>query len=169
MLLPYELVADVLSYDRESGILTWKASPGRRPQWNACWAGKPAGSLMDDGYIRVSIRGQLYGAHRVCWLLETGAWPVGNLNHRDTVRSNNRFDNLRPATRAQNCQNTGISKANTSGFKGVCYNRTAGKWQSQIRKDGKRTYLGLFGTAEEAHAAYCRAATEMHGEFARHA
>mgnify|MGYP001183642752 CR=1 FL=1 len=80
----------------------------------------------------------------------------------------NRLKNLRPATNSQNCQNSRMQSNNTSGFKGVTFNkRGRGAWQVQIRIDGARKYIGRFATAEEAGAAYERAAMELHGDFAR--
>ena len=57
---------------------------------------------------------------------------------------------------------------NTSGLKGAFWVANRGKWMSQIKCNGKLVYLGYFATAEDAHAAYCRAADRLHGEFANH-
>tara|TARA_R110000744_G_scaffold69841_1_gene141532 strand:+ start:103 stop:606 length:504 start_codon:yes stop_codon:yes gene_type:complete len=89
------------------------------------------------------------------------------VDHRDGEGINNRRSNLRAATRAQNQQNTRISSANTSGFKGVSLHGVSGKWRVRISLNGNSTDLGLFGSPEEAHAAYCRASEKYHGEFGR--
>ena len=60
-----------------------------------------------------------------------------------------------------------VAKDNTTGRKGVTYNKRLKKFQARIVLNNKRKYLGVFTTTEEAHAAYCAAATELHGEFAR--
>lgn len=77
----------------------------------------------------------------------------------------NRRCNLRICTPAQNAKNQGKNSLNKSGFRGVC--RAGNKWQALIAHEGKQRYLGTFSTPEEAHAAYCKASEEYHGEFAR--
>ena len=78
----------------------------------------------------------------------------------------NRRQNLRIATHSQNQHNQGLRRRNTSGFKGVFLHVPAGKWCAQIGVNGKGIHLGLFDSREEAHAAYCAAAVQFHGEFA---
>lgn len=87
----------------------------------------------------------------------------------DHINSNpldNRRENLRIATNAQNQHNKGRYLNNKSGYKGVHWDRQKGKWRAEIQTMGKRTYLGYFPTPEEAYAAYCEAALKYHGEFA---
>ena len=87
------------------------------------------------------------------------------VDHKNGDSLDNRRSNLRPASHAQNMQNVGITKANTSGYKGVNWNSDASKWHARIRVNGKRLHLGLFDAAEDAHAAYVAAAEMHHGEF----
>lgn len=79
----------------------------------------------------------------------------------------NRRANLRPATHAENLRNRGRQTNNSSGFKGVTWNKRARKWQAQIGMPGSKSYLGIFVDPEEAARAYDAAAIELHGEFAR--
>jgi len=88
------------------------------------------------------------------------------VDHKDGNGLNNTRDNLRLATMAQNCANSRKPSTNTSGLKGVCWQKQAGKWQAQIKVSGKNKYLGLFTSKEAAYAAYCDAAEKYHGEFA---
>lgn len=136
-----------LRYDRKTGDLIRLIGRNR---------GKVAGWKQAIGYIVLQVEGvQLY-AHRVAWALEHGEWPQAMLDHKDGDKSNNRPDNLREATYSLNNHNrAGWSK---SGFKGVSKDR---KWfRAQIGGGvgGKPEYLGTFATAEEAHAAYLKAA-----------
>mgnify|MGYP003383480200 CR=1 FL=1 len=94
--------------------------------------------------------------------------PDGLLvDHRDGDGLNNIRSNLRLATCQQNVHNARISKSNTSGFKGVSWRKTNGKWHAQIRLNGRQRNLGYFQTPEAAHDAYCKASSSLHGEFGR--
>lgn len=88
-------------------------------------------------------------------------------DHVNGDKLDNRRGNLRIATRVENQQNRGKRVDNTSGVKGVSRHRASGKWQAEIQANGKQIYLGLFTTPKAAHEAYCKAAQELHGEFAR--
>jgi hypothetical protein len=97
----------------------------------------------------------------------TGRWPYGELDHINGEKADNRFANLREATHSQNCHNIRRRpKTNTTGFKGVTYFARCRTFRAKIHVDGRYLSLGYFATAEEAHAAYCAAATEHFGEFA---
>ena len=90
------------------------------------------------------------------------------VDHTDTLQSlDNRRSNLRLATKSQNSMNTRLRKDSVSGFKGVSKRLYNGKWRAYIDSRKKRKYLGDYDTPEAAHAAYCKAATELHGAFAR--
>lgn len=89
-------------------------------------------------------------------------------DHIDGDGLNNRRSNLRLCTIGENNQNQGILARNTSGYKGVSWNTSTKKWLAQISCDGKNRYIGVFSSKEEAHAAYCGAASKLHGEFANY-
>lgn len=158
-----ERLREVLSYDPESGLFTWKVYRGG----GSPLVGKAAGSLTKKGYINISIDRRAYRAHRLAWLYVYGEWPTCQIDHEDTVKHHNWIGNLRSATQSQNIANGRRRRNNTSGFKGVIFYRRHQKWVARICKDRKNTYLGLFHTPEEAHAAYVEAAKRLHGEFAR--
>ena len=87
-------------------------------------------------------------------------------DHINKNSLDNRRSNLRPATYIQNGMNSGLRKNNTSGFKGVSWDKRKGKWKAAIMHNRKTKFLGYFDTPEEGHAAYCKAAVELVGEFA---
>lgn len=96
----------------------------------------------------------------------TGKWPKYEIDHKDENKSNNRFKNLREATRSQNGRHKGPYKNNPSGLKGAYWDNDRKKWLSNIGIPGQGVkFLGRFNTKEEAHAAYCRVAEKLHGEF----
>ena len=130
-------------------------------------AGSLAGALAVRGGIVIRIDGKDYHAHRLAYLYMTGAFPAAGMeiDHIDRDATDNRWCNLRLATSSQNNHNTGVRKNNTHGYKGV--SRVGNRWTARIRLNWKKYYLGCFATPEEAHAAYVKAAKEMHGEFAR--
>lgn len=154
-MIKYERVNELLKYDQETGVLTWRVSRGRVS------AGGVAGSPDKDGYIRVRIEGSLYGAHRIAWMLTHRAWPDNDIDHVNHDTADNRIVNLRPATRVENTRNA--RSANPLG-KGV-YNCRRG-FYARIKYRGKQHYLGRFETPEEAAAAYAAAAAIHHGKFA---
>jgi hypothetical protein len=148
-----------LDYNPDTGVFTWKDA-GRRTDLN----GKVAGVDDGRGYLLIKIDQVYYKAHRLAWLYVTGEWPLGEIDHRNEIKGDNRFSNLREASRIQNAWNTGAHKNNTSGHKGV--DLSYGKWRARIRVGSKRVNLGVFDSAEDASAAYERAAAQHHGNFA---
>ena len=162
---PRALVRELLSYDDESGVFTWLARSGET-WWNSRYAGKIAGSVKSDGHIEVSIGHSLYKAHRLAWLYMRGE-PVPDLiDHEDRDKANNRWGNLREATKSQNGANMRLRSSNTTGIKGTGVLK--GRHRARIMLDGKEHHLGYFDTLEEAAVARREAAERLHGEFARH-
>ena len=161
MIITHGMVEELLSYDPETGILTWKKRGGKRKRF----AGKEAGCVGKDGYIKVKLLSQNLLAHRLAWLLSYGRWPTGGLDHKDRNKTNNRLENLREATHSQNCMNRGLGKRNASGVKGVSFNNNVGKWQVSIGHNNAVIYLGCFADKDEAAATYKRAAAEILGDF----
>lgn len=161
-----ELLRSLLDYDPTTGTFKFRCRADTSNAWNARWAGKEAGNLGEQLYVSIQLLGRSYKAHRLAWLYVYGEWPDGDLDHEDTDRSNNRIGNLRSATRSQNLANTFPRSNNTSGFKGVTWNKKNSKWVAAIRK-GKSLHLGCFDEIEHAAAAYRIAAAYIFGEFAR--
>lgn len=161
-MITQDRLRELLSYDPETGVFTRIVG---RPGPNAR-AGDIAGCDNGQGYIRIYVDGKPYKAHRLAWLYKHGEFPQ-EIDHIDCDRSNNRIANLRPVTRGQNRTNCGAYKSNTSGFKGVSFNRRSQKWIAQIQKGGRKIGLGYFATPEEASARYASAVNEFHGEYGR--
>lgn len=124
-----------------------------------------AGSLGSNGYRYIGAYGGRFLAHRLAWLYMTGKLPDGEIDHINTKRDDNRWINLRLASRSLNHGNIRKPRSSTSGLKGVNFQR--GKWRANICKDGKQYHLGRFETREEAFVAYCNAARRLFGKYAR--
>jgi len=96
-----------------------------------------------------------------------GEWPENDIDHRNLVRHDNSWTNLRSATRQENAFNRPVRSNNVSGIKGVAYNERLGKWTAAICAGGRQMHIGCFATASEASGAYAAAARYYFGEFAR--
>lgn len=90
-----------------------------------------------------------------------------HVDHKDGNGLNNRRENVRTCTQAQNNINTGVRADNKSGYKGVFWETRSRRWRSEIRRNGRSKHLGYFQTAELAYEAYSKASLLLHGEFAR--
>jgi hypothetical protein len=90
------------------------------------------------------------------------------VDHADNNRTNNRIENLRECTNQQNSFNAQISKNNTSGVKGVSWDKSRNKWQSKTMFGRKTVHLGRFNTIDEAAIAIKSWREQNHGNFARH-
>lgn len=159
------LIAESFDYDQDTGELSWKATPwvpshrvGAFPTvTTAC------------GYLTVKIAGKTLPAHRVAYVLMTGGFPPNGqvIDHINGNKTDNRWCNLRACTRAQNGQNAlGLVPNNSSGFRGVYWDKRFSKWKANIRAFGKRYSLGSFDNKEDAIAARLEASARLHGPFA---
>lgn len=160
--LSAEFVREVFDYNPTTGDLFWKSRLSKRVH-----VGDVAGTLDDQGRIKIGIQNKEYLAHRIIWLWVTGNWPAFEVDHENCVRSDNRWKNLREAHPIENHRNKPLQKNSTAGYKGVCFDKRAKKFVAGIKYEGKRHHLGHFNTAEEAHAAYCAAAKKRFGAFFR--
>lgn len=139
----------------DGGRLYWRVTRGNAR------AGMPAGRVDKQGYVSLEYRGRSLQGHRVVWLLTHREWPAGWLDHVNGQRTDNRPENLRVASNAENQQNR-HRVAGAVPFKGVVLH-PCGRFQVTCG----RKYVGLFATAQEAARAYDAAALATFGTFAR--
>lgn len=152
---------EYLEYRPETGEFIYRGSFFKSKNGKAVRAG------IRDGYKIIRIDGRTYNASRLAWLYMTGKFPEEQVDHIDRDRSNDRWCNLREASRSENKANCAKRSDSTSPYKGVSWMPRQRKWQATVTKDGRRNYLGYFKTAHEAHQAYLAAAKAVFGEYAR--
>lgn len=149
---------EVLIYNPETGVFTWRVNNGRNGK-TGCVAGGKSGK-----YQKITIDGIANAAHRIAWAYTHGEWPEkGYIDHENGNGMDNKNSNLRDATNGENMQNkVGAHKNNKTGLLGVHLHGKSGKYISQIRTNGATKTVGSFNTAEEAHEAYLHAKLKDH-------
>lgn len=163
--LSHDRLIEVLDYNPQTGVWTWLIGNPK------CKAGDIAGCicLTCDGkrYRYIGVDGYRYKSQRLAWFYMTRDWPDGQITQKDYDSLNDAFANLRVATCSQRNASARLRKDNTSGYKGVSWNKSVKKYQSYIKKDYKRINLGWFDDPWLAHLKYQEAAHHYHGNFAR--
>jgi hypothetical protein len=155
-----ERLNELFSLDRETGILTRRL----KTQWTK--PGDIAGTKTKD-YLVTRVDGKTTKVHLIVFAMVNGEWPKTQVDHEDTIKTNNRPVNLRLASHEQNQQNKKANTNNTAGEKGVSWNSRTKKWRVDIQANGIRRYLGCFEDVEFAGLVYASAADRLHGRFAR--
>jgi hypothetical protein len=153
-----ELVRHLLDYDPLTGILRWRDSPRRNVK-----KGDIAG-WVERGRRRIGIYNRNFHAGNIAWLHFYGEWPKFEVDHRNRDPLDNSIANLRDVPAALNCQNQGMKKTNTSGFKGVTWDLERKGWLAQICVNQTPYKLGIYSTPELASGAYRIAAAALHWE-----
>lgn len=140
-----ERLHELLVYDAATGVLVWRKT------------GRTA-TERNGRYLRLTIKGKHFQAHRVIWKLMTGDDPPEEVNHWNRDGTDNRWTNLRLASSAQNHHyRTSVRRSGLSrGFR----RRENGNYQARIQVDGQEICLGTFATAEEADRAHLAEATK---------
>lgn len=136
-LITQEELQKYVSYDPESGVMTWLVDHYR----NA--AGSVVGHLNSKGYLEITLRRKRYLVHRLAFVLMTGQHPV-EVDHINGDRANNRWANLRDVTPAENSKNMKLADSNRSGMYGVNYCKRTGDWIVSIRVNGKTIRIGRY-------------------------
>lgn len=167
-----ETLRQLLDYDPDTGILTWRYIPkdflpstGIRSsdylsrRHNTRWAGKVAGHKGVDGYVRIRVGGRSYKAHRIVWMMAYGP-PNGVIDHINGNPSDNRLSNLRDVDTAINSRNRSITSTSNTGFRGIYNSGSAFVAHACVNR--KTHYLGSYRTIDEAIDAR-RRFDEKHG------
>lgn len=151
-MLTAERLREVLHYEPETGAFTWLVRSGGRST-----VGSRAGYVdPSTGYWKLRVAGRNHYAHRLAFIYMTGSAPTEQVDHINRDRADNKWTNLREADRSLNMRNTGASRRNKLGVKGV-QQVSASSFRASIYRDGKTHRLGCFPTIEQAAAAYAGA------------
>lgn len=166
-MVPLERLKELFTYDAAIGQLVWQVK--RNSLGGKVKPGVIAGCIGHGGYRLVRIDGHLRHAHKWIWYWHTGVWldRKTDIDHINGNRDDNRIENLRIATRAQNMWNQGLRGDNKTGYPGVLQKQGRTKWDARIIVNKKFYFLGAFDTFEEAVAARQAAEKLHHGEYRR--
>jgi hypothetical protein len=156
-----DVAREIFRYIPETGNLFWMprdsnwfASIRAEKAFSKNFEGREAlASPTAKGYKAGALWGKSYLAHRVIWLLMTGSWPEGDIDHINGIRSDNRWSNLRAVSRTENMRNKRKNKNNKSGHVGVHWHARDGRWVAKIGHEGRDRWLGQFGSLDDAVAA----------------
>lgn len=138
---------ELLKYNPDTGVFTW-----RIPR-HGIRRGDQAGCIKPDGYRYIGIDGKKYIASRLAWFYVEGYMPENDMDHKNRVRDDDRWCNLRHVSRQCNNRNCGNPRTNTSGVKGVCWDRRYEKWHADIMVNKKKHYLGRYNDFDDAVCA----------------
>jgi hypothetical protein len=169
-----EMLRKLLRYEPETGFLFWLPreheffkSDRDCMAWNTRFCEKQAFCHTKAlGYQEGVVMWNRLYAHRVIWAMQTGTWPENQIDHIDNDPSNNKWVNLRAATRAENSCNKTKKKNSTSKYLGVYLYRDKKTWIAKASKNNKNIHIGYFKSEEDAARAYDLRAKQVHGEFA---
>lgn len=141
-----DYLKSIISYDPETGMFTALVKRGKNVP------GKVLGTKHSDGSMMIYINYKRYRAARLAWFYMTGTWPEHEIDHINRINSDNRWSNLREATRSENAMNHTVQPNNKTGHKNIGYHNIRGYryYVVRIRKDGKIVYHEYFKSLEEA-------------------
>lgn len=172
--LDIEYLKECFIYEASAGRLFWKQRPPQHfaslnacAVWNSKHAGAEAGSPNTKKRWSTKIKAKLYQNHRLIWAIVNGAWPADQIDHINGNPEDNRIENLRVVSNAENQRNRSRSRNNTSGTNGVYWHSRDRVWSAYIRVGGKQRTLGTFASAAQAAAARKAAERDL-GYSARH-
>jgi hypothetical protein len=146
-------VKENLSYDEATGNFVWRSDRAN----GKVKRGSIAGSVTNKNYRQIRISGKWYKCHRLVWLLKTGEWPVGQIDHLNRNKLDNRFENLRDVTNYTNCLNRNPERSLPTG---VTWDKRNKKWLAQTYIGGVAKNLGRYSSVQLAERAYLKANLE---------
>lgn len=135
---------EYLNYNPITGNLTWRKRPSKNIHLHT-----RAGTLDKNGYRYISLLGKRYPEHRLIWCLVHGQFPDGDIDHINQIRDDNRLENLRVVSKAENARNR-TRKDSKLDEVGIWWCRTRKRYVAEITKNGKKVYQKSFKDIDEA-------------------
>ena len=160
-MLTQERLKELVHYNPDTGVFTYRQQTNPR-----ALVGQVIGSVQRSGHLRMQLDKKSYQLHQLAFLYMQGILP-NEVDHRNNIPDDNRWDNLRVATHQQNCFNSSMRKDNTSGHKGISIRKNihSTTYHARITLNGKETGKH-FNTLDEALAWRNSKSIELHGSFA---
>lgn len=155
-------IRDLIDYNPETGVLTAKVNFSGRQ------AGSVIGSQTWQGYYAFSLFGKKCFAHRLAWLLHYGEWPSQPIDHINGIKTDNSIRNIRLCSLSQNQFNKPTQKNNTTGVKGVYWNKRDKRYVASVQFNGKKYSAGHHKDIESAKEAVMKLREKLAGEFTNH-
>ncbi|EII4275234.1 HNH endonuclease [Salmonella enterica] len=155
-------IRDLIDYNSENGVLTAKVNFSGRQ------AGSVIGSQTWQGYYAFSLFGKKCFAHRLAWLLHYGEWPSQPIDHINGIKTDNSIRNLRLCSLSQNQFNKPTQKNNTTGVKGVYWNKRDKRYVASVQFNGKKYSAGHHKDIDSAKEAVMKLREKLAGEFTNH-
>lgn len=149
-------------YEYRDGSLFWKVANS-----NVVKIGDRAGYTTKHGYRKVMINGKQLYEHRVIFFMHNGYMPK-EIDHIDGNKLNNKIENLREVTHSQNAMNVKKLVTNTSGVKGVCWDKARQKWKVRISVNNKCINIGRYDDLELAELVAIEARDKYHNQYAKY-
>ena len=155
-MLSQERLRELLEYDCITGVWTWLQPPNTRIR-----KGSVAGTIQKNGYRYITIDKLPRKASRLAFLYMNGELPEHEVDHIDRNPLNDAWINLRSCDSSQNKINRRLRKDNSSGYKGVHFNKRKSKWVARVWKNSKEIVVGSFDNLEDAVNARTIAAKKI--------
>lgn len=151
--LTAERLRELLHYEPKTGHFTWRinnsvAKPGER-----------AGTVDGHGYRAIGLDYKKYLEHILAFFYMTGEYPASDIDHKNGIRSDNRWENLTVATKSENGHNKGLHPRSKTGHAGVY--KHGNKFRARIQLEGKTHDIGLFSSIEDAVLARAEAVAKL--------
>lgn len=168
MEITQQLLRELFNYREDGNLIRKYPAAGMNNGIGSIVGCKPKNVSRNNRYAKTTLFGKHWCVHKLIYMYHHGYVPE-HLDHINSDSLDNRIENLRPVTKSQNMSNRGVMSNNTSGCKGVSWNKLSNKWFVYVSVNKKRKNIGYFEDFELAELVAIEARNKYHGSFAKHA